>query len=192
MSQEKQTNKRYPSHTQDILIMIDVRAAQTILIYNFSGEWGPLKPHQMWTMAKAWLPSRMASYANRKYEKIISNILLAQHNKFQYNGKGSHTERGKWSIAVSHRPKPNRNRAELNETKDETRSLIFKQADAAASCPYPVTIWIQFRAASGCLPAFDLCPVTEDIWFACFCCPGDKRTCATVKTVCPLFLIYSL
>lgn len=116
----KKTNKRNPSHTQDILIMIDVRAAQAIFIYNFCGEWGPLKPHQMWTMAKEWLPSGKASYANRKYE-IISNILLAQHNKFQYNGKGSHTERGKWSIAVSQRPKPNRTKRD--EGRDKVSDL---------------------------------------------------------------------
>lgn len=91
--------EREKNHTQGVLIMIDVAHNPTALGHNSREKMCPLKTHQNAETMPVKKPHKELQKKTRlemqiKYE--IFNILLAQHNKFQYNGKGTrHTERGK-------------------------------------------------------------------------------------------------
>lgn len=90
--------EREKNHTQGVLIMIDVAHNPAALGHNITEKMCPLKPHQnAHTMpAKKLQATTQGTVQEMQIKYEIFNILLAQHNKFQYNGKGTHhTERGK-------------------------------------------------------------------------------------------------
>lgn len=153
-----------PEHTQGVLIMIDVAHNPTALGHNIRGD-VPIK-----TASKCTRNRRRQRNLEMQIKYEIFNILLAQHNKFQYNGKGenTHTHRA-WKMIYCTHTQRERETIEGDRYKDKLWSLPEQMLQLS---PWQfefnleqktlgmVRVW--FGYGYGLRVEVDLCPVTAE------------------------------
>lgn len=94
----------------------------------------PLKPHQNSNNGRITERIVSASPLKCKSNMKFFNILLAQHNKFQYNEKGR--TRRAWKMIYCRGKMQEQPR---NDEQGRMTSLIFRWADATASSSLPLS-----------------------------------------------------